>query len=259
MEGVYYRTRESGPIELTDQDSNLVIKGEDGKKVVISGAIKLDNLNWLNYNSPHDSSSNIKVADVSGYSKYLSTLSSMYVSKNINDELGEYVHGVRARFPNANTYTQGLWTKGNTGLLSPSVVSKWGKNGKGPSKTVIKRSVRPASKKYPKFLIGFGGSSSIFDPPVSYWAVRNPVAGGGCMFEVPASVHIKKPFGKIQNFNGFKHGNDIYTNILHWKYWGNWIFKNKVTTNTIASFQKGGFQEARGKKKKNIFFNILKQ
>ncbi len=236
--GTYYL--KNGPIQLTSSDSLLKIQAYNNERVIVSGGVELTDIVWSNATIGLQKNQ-VKVADVSSYKSILGPLSSFFFNGK---------PATRAKHPNSDPWTQGLFTKSaGTGYFDVNPLTKWGRAyTRTPSKTVKYPNIRDGSAMYGSFSLGYGGYSDIFSPPASYWAVQNPVAGGGCIFEVPRSVNmLPSQFKGINGANSaFSHPEDAYVHAYHPYKWGNWIFKVGSQDGSWLNFERGGFQEARG-------------
>ena len=93
--------------------------------------------------------------------------------------------------------------------------------------------------------LGVAGGASVFDPPSNFWSVESPL--GGDMYRVPGGlVGGMELEGRLGNWTNVDRG---LVHAFHGGYWGSWVFQmaavNSTTNNTIT-FERGGFQEARG-------------
>ena len=92
---------------------------------------------------------------------------------------------------------------------------------------------------------GFGGSCSIYEPPVSYWCQLHPTGGGdGFEYYVPSGLVFKN--GTIANH--WKNFDGAVIQAWRKSHWSSWMFaldKYDADTNSL-SWTHGGFQGARG-------------
>ena len=235
LEGTFYLT---SPISLDHRDNGLSIKAYPKHKVVVSGAQRLDNLQWETFGKKK-----VKKALLSeAHKQVLSPLTRLYF---------EGVPGTRARFPNADSNTQGLHTNTgskrrpkNTGYTK---TNKWLQKRKARPKQVLKSGeLRVGQTRYSRFIAATGGAgANMFSPSFSYWAHPAPVGGGGCTFQVPQGLQFKE--NSLKRLDS-KTANNMFVHAFPKLHWANWIFSVKrmdVKKKTLY-FNKGGFQEARG-------------
>lgn len=126
---------------------------------------------------------------------------------------------VRARFPNANPEIMGLHTI-PTGYVPNA--SKWlpPYNKPDPVEIHIESPLRHTSL-FQEYFLGIDGTVEQFNPPKSYWGVKNP--NYGSMYKVPSGLSYSDDLE--MNSRPWK---DAATGIVHCfpdHHWGNWIFK----------------------------------
>lgn len=226
--GMYYF---ASPVELGPRDSFLTLQAYPGEAVTLSGGVDLGQLKWTPF---------------AGEVLMAALPEGMCISNACLNEM--YVNGrraVRARFPNGNPETHGLWTVNSTGYISAAAawLPPW-----PPADANININLttpfRPAPvTNFPFYQLGVGGASAVFDPPTSFWGSDNPPAGD--TYAVPSGlVYDPKTFGN-------KSYADVSTAVVHTfhgMYWGSWSFAvgEIVPSKQSLVFSRGGFQEARG-------------
>lgn len=90
----------SGPVELSERDSFLTIQAYPGEEVLFSGGLDLSQLEWSTYAGPI-----LQAQLPAGACTAASCFNEMYLGGR---------RAIRARFPNGNPETAGLWTVNNT-------------------------------------------------------------------------------------------------------------------------------------------------
>ena len=149
---------------------------------------------------------------------------------------------VRARYPDGNPETMGLYTS-PTGYV-PSAMSWLPPLDYPPSKEIIESPQRYGTH-FPRFQLGVNGSVQNFHPPESYWGTANPANSGLTYSIVTGLIYSSDEWIADQNWIRPDTG---VVHAFHCLHWGNWIFavdKQDKDKHQIT-FSKGGFQEARG-------------
>ena len=176
---------------------------------------------------------NIMVADLSDQ------LPNDFTSLFINNR-----RAVRARYPDGNPETTGLYTN-PTGYV-PSAV-KWSPASTTEAgKEILITNPNRTDSFFPYFQIGVGGSVSVFNPPESYWGTAHPAGGGGFTYRIPTGLQYLTNVGFI-NRTWSKPSTGV-VHAFHCKHWGGWQFKLDERNNDsqTLTWSYGGFQEARG-------------
>ena len=210
-----------GALSLTTNDSNIVIENYQNERVVLSGGILLD-LQW------------------SVYTKTLNggTIMKAQVPSNVNlDQFNElYIDGSRAivaKYPNGDPSTKGLYVN-DTGFSNDS--QNWIRSLSSPGATIQVQTPNRSGTAFPNYHLIVGGSTSVFNPPRSFWP------GYG----IPRGFIVKD--GALPRLNNWSNPRTGYVHAFHGGFWGSWVFQiasSNSTDNTIL-FSRGGFQEARG-------------
>ena len=131
----------------------------------------------------------IYYADISSY--YLKKVDSVFINNR---------RAIRARYPNANPETMGLHTN-PTGYVNNA--KKWLPPHKSSAADEVHiNSPNRSATLFPAFSIGIGGPVYQFDPPQSYWGIKDPFGGGGSTYKVPS---------------GLQHSKDLEINFRSWK------------------------------------------
>ena len=109
-----------------------------------------------------------------------------------------------------------------TGYVKDAV--KWlpPKKSEDASEVHIGSPVRPKSL-FPGFQIGIGGAVSQFDPPQSYWGTKNPVGGGGRVYQVPSGLQYNDQLE--MNLRSWKNASTGIVHAYQHYHWGNWMYK----------------------------------
>ena len=151
---------------------------------------------------------------------------------------------VRARYPDGNPETTGLYTN-PTGYV-PSAVKWLPPSTKEPGKEILITNPNRTDSYFPYFQIGVGGSVSVFNPPESYWGTANPAGGGGYTYRVPTGLQYSTTVGFI-NRTWSKPSTGV-VHAFHCDHWGGWQFKldERNDDSQTLTWSYGGFQEARG-------------
>ena len=187
----------------------------------------------------------------SGYKKagyslnvYVTDLSDMLGDSPI-DITGLRVNGkrvARARVPNGDPEI----TKWPEGWFSSLTVKEWlpAHHFDSPTQVNVSKPYRNVSGKYMHYVVGIGGSCSIFEPPVSYWCQLHPAGGGAFEYYIPSGLAFKD--GTITNH--WKNYDGAVIQAWRRAHWASWMFaldKYDADNNTL-SWTLGGFQGARG-------------
>ena len=210
-----------GAIALTSNDSNLMIENYPGETVVLSGGVLLQ-LQW-----------SIHAKTAAG-----GTIMKAVVPDSVNlDEFNElYIDGKRAivaKYPNGDPSTQGLYAD-NPGYSFDA--DSWLSPVHNRSINIVVESPIRNGTEFPNYQMAVGGSSSVFNPPRSFWDG----------FSVPRGLTVKN--GSLPHFSNWSNPSTGFIHTFHGYFWGGWIFEiasSNSTNNTIV-FSRGGFQEARG-------------
>ena len=97
----------SSTLELDSRDDGIIVRGHAGEDAQISGGVSLDGLQWRAWRGQ------VMVATVPD-TLDVGNLSELYVDGR---------RAIRARWPNANCETQGLYTPAHTGYASAAAVA----------------------------------------------------------------------------------------------------------------------------------------
>ena len=153
---------------------------------------------------------------------------------------------VRARYPDGNPETMGLHTY-PTGYMDSA--EKW----LPPVPMPASEEVHIGSPKIPRvyyasYDIGIGGPVEMFDPPKSYWGVKEPIGGAGGIdtYQVPSGL-VYSPDEEFAS-RSWKNASTGVVHAFHHLHWGNWQFKidTRDEQQKVLTWTFGGFQEARG-------------
>ena len=149
---------------------------------------------------------------------------------------------VRARFPNGNPETTGMYTI-PTGYVSKALQWLPAKPSPPAVDILIKNPYRPHNQ-FPIFQLGIGGSVNQFHPPESYWATKEPY--GGITYKVPSGLVYNESL-EISGREWKKPDTAIVHAYMRY-HWGGWQFvlDGRNMSNNTLTWSKGGFQEARG-------------
>ena len=225
-----------GAIALTSNDSNLVIENYPGEIVVLSGGAQLQ-LQW----SIHD-----KTADGGIIMK-------AQVPSFINlDQFNElYIDGKRAivaKYPNGDPSTQGLYAE-NPGFSFDD--ANWLPSTHNHSIVIVVDSPIRNNTAWPNYHVAVGGTSSVFNPPCSFWDG----------FSVPRGFAVKN--GSLPHISNWTNSSTGFIHTFHGSFWGGWIFAiaSSDSVNNTIIFSHGGFQEARGRSYGGPFYvsNIFEE
>ena len=194
--------RISSTIMLTQQDSGLVITGENDP--VISGAISA-NLNWKQ-------------------SKTGSGIYSAQIPPEVASQLGLlstfFVNGkpaIRARYPNINGFFDVNFAPGGN-------IEKWMHT---PSDVPLtdQIEIRVRAGDYGYFTSGKGGTcSGVFEPDIGYFCNPNNEAQGGCPYKIPSGMFMNPVVANSIGAPYWNRGN-VFFHTFQEFYWGMWTFQ----------------------------------
>lgn len=125
---------------------------------------------------------NIYVADLSHVDFDVSKFTSLYVHDK---------RQILARYPNGNPEYTGFHTE-NSGFADEDD-GEWHSTRKFPPGYEIHID-NPSIEKtlYTNYQIALEGTAVQWTPAISYWALANPIGGGGCTYRIPEGIDIKK-------------------------------------------------------------------
>lgn len=208
--GRYYLSK---PIELTSQDSNLIISNYNNEKAEISGAVLLKNLSWTQM----ENSNNIFCTFID---KKINNIS---ISEDIPGLRVNGSRAIRAKYPNFNP-----------------------ENGFGPTVSAIKWLPPKSSNPLPDYTIeqmipyrnettqnffyyytvGIGGTAcENFTPQAGYWCSSSTNGGGAFTYRVPTGLVFNQtilPHSPYQNYP-----NQAIFQVWHPGKWSSWMFSTK--------------------------------
>lgn len=151
---------------------------------------------------------------------------------------------VRARYPDGNPETMGLYTS-PTGYVSSA--RRW----LGPREFSNLSEIRIESPQrnttyFQQFELGIGGPVQEFDPPQSFWGIPHPTDFCSQAYTIPTGLEYSS--GEwIAGQNWSRPDTDV-VHAFHGLLWANWQFavdaRDKDTHQ--ITWSRGGFQEARG-------------
>ena len=184
--GVYYfgselpypsssKPSQTGALSLTAIDSNLTITSYNDEDVVFSGG-RLLTPQWTLYKNTS--------AGPIYQSKLPADISVDW--KEWNELYVDDMRAVRAKYPNGDPSTHGLYTV-DTGFANTAPNFLPPKTYPSPVEIHVSTPDRAPSY-FPQFQIGVGGEASVFDPPHSFWALATPPGGGGATYITPGGV-----------------------------------------------------------------------
>ena len=226
--GTYYL---QDTIVLDATDNDLTLAGYKDETAVISGG-KVYKFEWKPYTSKLYPEAKIFMTDLSQQSP--SPFTQLFIGGR---------RAVRARYPNGNPETMGLYTN-PTGYY-PNV-DKWFPGKRIPGSLVMIESPNRNGTHFPYFSIGIGGSVSVFDPPESYWGTAKPTGGGGSTYVLPVGMQYPVDVDFVNRTWSNPSTGELHT--FQGPRWGGWIFQldKRDEANRNLTWSKGGFQEARG-------------
>ena len=210
-----------GAISLTSNDSNIVIENYQNESVILSGGTLLE-LQWSVHAKTLDGGTIMKAQVPS------------YVNLDQFNEL--YIDGRRAivaKYPNGDPSTKGLYVN-DTGFSNDS--QSWIRSVFSPGATIQVQAPNRTGTVFPNYHLIVGGSTSVFNPPRSFWP------GYG----IPRGFTVKD--GALPHMSNWSNPKTGYVHAFHGGFWGSWVFQiaSSNTTNHTIMFSRGGFQEARG-------------
>jgi hypothetical protein len=225
-----------GAIALTSNDSNLVIENYPGEVVVLSGGTLLK-LQW-SVHAKTEAGGTIMKAQVPDYVNL--------------DEFNElYIDGKRAivaKYPNGDPSTQGLYAE-NPGFSFDA--DTWLPGTHNRSIDIVVESPIRNNTAFPNYHMAIGGTSSVFNPPYSFWDG----------FSVPHGFTVKND--SLPHLSNWTNPSTGFVHTFHGSFWGGWIFEvaSSDSTNNTIIFSRGGFQEARGRSYGGPFYvsNIFEE
>ena len=238
-----------GAIALTSVDSGLTVTAYPGEEneVILSGGTPLDQLPWTVYKKTP--LGNILQATLpAGLDLNFRAANELY------SDTGRLI---RAKYPNSDPSTQGLWTE-PTGWIAAA--ESWlPPRQYSPVVDVLVATPARNGTYFPNFHSGIGGRCTVFDPPAGYWCSDNPPAGGS--FSSPSGLVDNSTLrSRMANWSRPEQG---YVHVLHGAAWGSWVFAiDSIDTATATiHFGIGGTQEGRGAGAGSSYFvtNILEE
>ena len=168
-------------------------------------------------------------------------------SQNPNNFTSLFLNGrraVRARYPDGNPETTGLYTN-PTGYV-PKADSWLPPAPHGAASEIHIQSPIRDGTYFPSFELGIGGPVSAFDPPESYWGLFSPAGGGGSTYVIPTGLQYPSDV-EFAN-RTWKQPQTGVVHAFHCGHWGNWQFQlsDRDMEEKQLTFAYGGWQEARG-------------
>jgi hypothetical protein len=168
-------------------------------------------------------------------------------SQNPNNFTSLFLNGrraVRARYPDGNPETTGLYTN-PTGYV-PKADSWLPPAPHGAASEIHIQSPIRDGTYFPSFELGIGGPVSAFDPPESYWGLFSPAGGGGSTYVIPTGLQYLSDV-EFANYT-WKQPQTGVVHAFHCGHWGNWQFQlsDRDMEEKQLTFAYGGWQEARG-------------
>ena len=191
---------------------------------------------WDSNTSPHSISGrkiDIVVSDLS--SQNPSTFTSLFLDGR---------RAVRARYPDGNPETMGLHTN-PTGYVPKA--DSWLPPKTYPDALEVHISSPIRERDYfPTFEVGIGGPVSMFDPPESYWGLKNPSGGLAHTYLVPTGLQYPSDVDFVNRT--WSHPETGVVHAFHGLHWANWQFQlsGRDSAKRELMFAFGGWQEARG-------------
>ena len=153
---------------------------------------------------------------------------------------------IRAKYPNGDPFTTSRVTE-PTGYVDGA--ASW----VGPDRSIppsveihVSQPVPDYSVYFPQFQLGLEGTVLHFDPPHSFWGLRNPPGGAGSTYVIPQGFRWNDNFSpRAANWSNPTTGR-VFT--FHGGGWGSWQFAIAAVypANRTLIFGEGGWQEARG-------------
>ena len=129
---------------------------------------------------------------------------------------------VRAKYPNGDPFTTSRVTE-PTGYVDGA--ASWIAPDRSMEPAVeihVSQPVPDYTVYFPQFQLGLEGTVRHFDPPHSFWALRNPPGGGGSTYVIPQGFRWNDAFSpRAANWSNSTTGR-IFT--FHGSGWGSWHF-----------------------------------
>ena len=191
---------------------------------------------WHSKSSPHSISGrkiDIVVTDLS--------------SQNPNIFTSLFLNGrraVRARYPDGNPETMGLHTN-PTGYVPKA--DSWLPPKAYPDALEVHIASPTRERDYfTTFEVGIGGPVSMFDPPKSYWGLKNPLGGDAHTYLIPTGLQYPSDVDFVNRT--WSHPETGVVHAFHGLHWANWQFQlsGRDSAKRELTFAYGGWQEARG-------------
>ena len=228
------RSSRVGAIALTAADGGLTMTafpGEEGQ-VVLSGGVLLDQLQWALYRRT-PAGDVLQARLPPGLDLDFRAANELYADSR---------RLPRARFPDADPSTQGLWTE-PTGWV-PGAERWLPPRSHPPVVDVVVATPERNGTFFPNFHSGVGGRCAVFDPPMGYWCSDAPPAGGP--FTLPSGM-VDRTYLRARMAN-WTHPETGFVHAMHGASWGSWVFAIAgVDADAGAvTFGTGGTQEGRG-------------
>jgi hypothetical protein len=224
-QGLYFFDQK---VEMGVRDSYITISAYNNEEVVFSGGVDLSSIPFSVYEG------SVLVAPLPiGVHLSVDALNELYIRGR---------RGVRARYPNGNPETQGLWTVNSTGYV-PRATAWLPPFAASPPFNVTINSPARNSLHFPTYQLGVSGPADVFSPPNSFWCTTSPPAGS--TFIVPSGFIYDAATWSNRTYSD---PSIALVHTFHSMYWGNWIFAvaDIAADKQIVTFSRGGFQEARG-------------
>ena len=236
-------------VSITSQDENVTITSRDpNSPSVVTGAKRLENLEWQAYNGTAANAWRARVENVNMY------------GLRVNGK-----RAVRARYPNADperTLNPQGWISTATSWIEPEITSKTNP----PTEYVVTdpRYTRSDSTGNElQYQIGIGGSCQDVDPPAGYWCSAHPNR------TVDGSLTHRSPAG-ISNLNSKILPNFPYKNasraVVHAcrggrNCWFTWMFDVVDSNSSALRFSGRGSQGAEGSDDGGVWYieNVLEE
>lgn len=227
-EGTFYQPEE---VVLTSSDKGLTIQNYPNEEVWISGG-KVITPQWEKYDVDPSKKTNIYKATFSKNVTFVS-ISGLRVNNK---------RTIRARYPNADP---------ELGFGSNLIAEKWlpPTLPDKPDKEINpSQPFRNSSQSFTKFDLGIGGPCKNFNPPAGYWCATNIGGGGAHVYKIPSGMVATK-----KTLPNSPYKNPIGAVVQTWRpgHWASWMFEvgSYDAKTGIFTFDKGGFQGARGNEK----------
>ena len=232
-----------GALTLTSADSGLTIGALSNEQVTLSGGIRLESLQWTVY--ANTSAGAIMSADLSHLSindYSFNHLNELYISTVTG---GPLVRAIRAKYPNSDPSTSGLWTTPSGWIQS---AESWiNAERRKPTATILVSSPQRNGTNFPQYISGIGGNCDVMNPPSGYWCASDPPFGD--QFTSPKAL-IYNSANMSQRISTWSNTSihSAYVHAFHQIHWGSWIYQMSAvdTAARRIDFGRGGFQEGRG-------------